>query len=145
VLAGDVDARWDGLARFADWPVPVIFVPGNHEFDRRDVDEALAGLRARCAALGITLLEHEETLRTGADGRRVRFLGTVRWSDFELFGPGERERAMRAAGYFTRVQQSTRGGAVFDPEAVRAAGLADRAWLETALMRRRRAPGMPPW
>ncbi|KAB0574642.1 phosphoesterase [Ideonella dechloratans] len=134
VLAGDIDATWEGLTRFADWPVPVIFVPGNHEFDRRDVDEALAGLRARCAELGITLLEHDQTVRTGADGRRVRFLGTVRWSDFDLFGPAQRERAMRAAGYFTRVQQSTRAGAVFDPEAVRAAGLADRAWLETALM-----------
>ena len=26
VLAGDVGASWDGLSRFADWPVPVLFV-----------------------------------------------------------------------------------------------------------------------
>lgn len=25
ILAGDVDSRWDGLRRFRDWPVPVIF------------------------------------------------------------------------------------------------------------------------
>ena len=33
VLAGDIDAGWDGLAAFAGWPVPVLYVPGNHEFD----------------------------------------------------------------------------------------------------------------
>lgn len=26
VLAGDVDSRWDGLRRFRDWPVPVLFI-----------------------------------------------------------------------------------------------------------------------
>ena len=28
-----------GLGRFAHWPVPVLFVPGNHEYDALDVDE----------------------------------------------------------------------------------------------------------
>src|SRR5690606_34260778 len=57
VLAGDVgsyqqqrggrvmdEPDW-GLARFADWPVPVLFVPGNHEYDALDVDVAHADLR----------------------------------------------------------------------------------------------------
>jgi len=25
VLAGDIDSNWDGLGRFRDWPVPIIF------------------------------------------------------------------------------------------------------------------------
>ncbi|HNJ83218.1 MAG TPA: phosphoesterase, partial [Piscinibacter sp.] len=32
VLGGDIDSRWDALARFAGWPVPVLMVAGNHEF-----------------------------------------------------------------------------------------------------------------
>ena len=42
VLAGDVDSGWGGDQRFAGWPVPVIVVAGNHEFDGRDFDAALA-------------------------------------------------------------------------------------------------------
>ncbi|WP_066337871.1 metallophosphoesterase [Azohydromonas lata] len=133
VLAGDLDSRWKGLELFAHWPVPVIFVAGNHEFDRRDMDEAWTGLRARCAELGFTLLERERLVWTAADGRRVRFVGTVRWSDFEVFGASQRTKAQRAGGYFARVQQSTRGGAVFDAAAVREEGLLCRQWLEQEL------------
>jgi hypothetical protein len=82
----------------------------------------------------MTLLEQSEHLLTGDDGRRIRFVGTIRWSDFDLFGPAERERAMRAAGYFMRVQRSTWGqGQPFDAAAVREAGLQCRQWLEQAL------------
>jgi predicted phosphodiesterase len=134
VLAGDIDASWAAYARFAGWPVPVLVVAGNHEFDRREVSEALAGLRAHCASLGQRLLERETCVLTGDDGRAVRFVGTVRWSDFELFGPAQRERAMRAGSYFQKVQQSTvHGGQPFDAAAVRERGLADRQWLEQAL------------
>lgn len=136
VLAGDLDTSWAALERFAGWPVPVLMVAGNHEFDRRELAEAWAGLHERCERLGLTLLEHTETVLTGDDGRRVRFVGTVRWSDFDLFGPAGRERAMRAASYFQKVQQSTvNGGQPFDAAAVREAGLADRRWLEQALAR----------
>ncbi|MEK8048342.1 metallophosphoesterase [Ideonella margarita] len=134
VLAGDIDATWAGLELFANWPVPVIFVPGNHEFDGRDMAEALAGLRARCTELGMTLLSRETLILPDDRGRRIRFVGTVRWSDFDLFGAAQRERAMRAGHYFTRVQRSTHeGGQPFDADAVRATGLADRLWLEQAL------------
>jgi hypothetical protein len=136
VLAGDIDSRWDGLGRFADWPVPVIFVAGNHEFDGRELDDAWPALRERCAQLGFTLLEREATLRRGDDGRVIRFLGSVRWSDFELFGPAgslEHERARRAGAYFQRVMRATRGGAPFDADAVRDEALACRRWLEGAL------------
>ena len=72
-------------------------------------------------------------MRTGADGRRIRFLGTVRWSDFDVFGAEGRERAMRAGAYFQRVMRATRRGAPFDAEAVRDEALACRDWLARAL------------
>jgi hypothetical protein len=87
VLAGDIDSTWAGYERFAGWPVPVLVVAGNHEFDGRDFDAASQGLRDLCEALGFTLLEREALIHTAADGRRIRFVGTTRWSDFDLFGP----------------------------------------------------------
>jgi hypothetical protein len=133
VLAGDVDSTWAGLDRFANWPVPVIFVPGNHEFDGRDVDAALRALRQRAAALKLILLERDTHVLQAPDGRRVRFVGTTRWSDFDLFGPDRRDKAMRAASYFVRVMKATRADAPFDPEAVRAEAMRCRDWLRHAL------------
>lgn len=133
VLAGDIDAGWAGYERFAGWPVPVLVVAGNHEFDGRDLDAAWPALRERCTRLGLRLLQRESVILPAADGRRIRFLGTVRWSDFDLFGAARRERAERAAGYFMRLMAATRGGVAFDAAAVRAEGLACRAWLEAAL------------
>jgi predicted phosphodiesterase len=129
VLAGDVDSTWQGLERFRDWPVPVVFVAGNHEFDDRDVDDAWAALRARCEALGFTVLERETAVFTGRDGRRVRFAGTTRWCDYGLFGNPHDERVRRSGSYFTRIQRSTRGGRPFDADAVRAEALVCRDWL----------------
>lgn len=72
VLAGDIGsyqrgsqlpARGDGdfgLARFsplprgAGWPVPVLYVPGNHEYDGLDVDATHARLRSSDARYGLT-------------------------------------------------------------------------------------------
>lgn len=136
VLAGDIDRGWQGYARFAGWPVPVLVVAGNHEFDGRELDLAWPALRDRCTALGLTMLERESLVLRSADGRRVRFLGTVRWCDFELFGgPGEAAytRALRAASYFQRLMAATRGGAPFDPDAVRAEARSCRDWLARAL------------
>ena len=42
VLAGDIDANWTALERFAGWPVPMLMVAGNHEFDGRDLATARA-------------------------------------------------------------------------------------------------------
>jgi Calcineurin-like phosphoesterase len=133
VLAGDIDSRWAALDAFRGWPTPVVFVAGNHEYDGRDLAAAVPALRTRCAALGITMLERERLLATGADGRRIRFVGTTRWSDFDLFGAAQRERAMRAAGYFLRLGRTTRHGAPFDAPTVRDESLACREWLAAEL------------
>ena len=135
VLAGDIDSTWAGFERFARWPVPVIAVAGNHEFDDRELDDAWPALRAHCSSLGIRLIEREAVVLAARDGRRIRFVGTVRWTDFDLFGAAQRERAMRAGAYFMNVQRSRRQGATFDAEAVRDEALGCRAWLAAELAR----------
>ena len=108
VLAGDVGSYQSGsllkdddfgLARFSPrngWPTPVLYVPGNHEYDSLDFDATHARLRQTCERLGITWLERETvTLREltgthgpgGPDGPSVRFVGTTLWTDFDALGP----------------------------------------------------------
>ena len=111
VLAGDVGSYQGGtllkdgdfgLGRFSPkhgWPTPVLYVPGNHEYDGLDFDATHARLRQTCERLGITWLERETvTLREltgthgpggpgGPDGPSVRFIGTTLWTDFDALGP----------------------------------------------------------
>ncbi|MBK1612679.1 phosphoesterase [Rubrivivax gelatinosus] len=133
VLGGDIDATWTAYERFAGWPVPVLVVAGNHEFDGRELDQAWPALAETCERHGLKLLERETLVVDAADGRRIRFAGTVRWNDFDLFGAAERERSQRAAAYFMRLMDARRGGQPFDVQAVRAEALACRAWLEAVL------------
>jgi hypothetical protein len=133
VLAGDIDASWAGFERFAHWPVPVLYVAGNHEFDGRDLDDAWPALRARAESLGWTLLERNSTVLTDCRGQRIRFVGTIRWCDFDLFGAERQKSAMRAAAYFMQLMQATRQGKPFDVSGVREEALACRAWLADEL------------
>jgi hypothetical protein len=135
VLAGDIDSSWAGLELFRNWPVPVLFVAGNHEFDEREITQAWAALREHCGRLGIRLLECESQILSDAAGRRIRFVATTRWSDFDLFGPAQRERAMRAASYFMKIMRATRHGKPLDAAAVRDEALACGAWLRHELAR----------
>ena len=143
VLAGDIDANWTALARFAGWPVPVLMVAGNHEFDGCDLVHAWPALRVRCQQFGIRLIERESLVLTSAAGLRVRFVGTVRWSDFELFGSTGRDRAMRAAAYFLKLMVAQRAGVAIDPAVMRDESLACRAWLAAELQRPNPGPAAP--
>jgi predicted phosphodiesterase len=150
VLAGDIgsyqagsalaDADF-GLARFAPahgWPVPVLFVPGNHEYDALDFDEADARLRETCRRLGITWLERESLVMDG-----VRFVGTTLWSDFDalaLAAPAAqqlkaRDKAFRAADFYLRKTATTRHGEPWLAAQVREQALVCQQWLRAALAR----------
>ncbi len=153
VLAGDIGSYQRGsrltdtdfgLARFsplAGWPTPVLFLPGNHEYDALDFDETHDRLRETCTRLGLIWLERE-TVHMGG----VRFVGTTLWSDFDALGPAAddpsatvtrqlqaRDKAFRAANYYLRTTGSTRDGKPFLAEQVRALALECQAWLDQAL------------
>ena len=154
VLAGDVGSYQEGsqladqdfgLARFsplplgAGWPTPVLFVPGNHEYDAQDFDEAHARLRSTCDRLGIAWLERETLVMQG-----VRFVGTTLWSDFDALADHEgsadlgrrlklREKAFRAANFYLRKTGGTRNGEPFLAEAMRDQALLCQQWLAQAL------------
>jgi hypothetical protein len=156
VLAGDIgsyqrgsrleDADF-GLARFSPklgaWPVPVLYVPGNHEYDQLDFDETHTRLRATCERLGLTWLEREQHVVGD-----VRFLGTTLWSDFDALvqRPGQaeptlqealkqRHKAFRAANFYLQKAAAMRGGQMMLAEGWREQALLCQAWLREALAR----------
>jgi Calcineurin-like phosphoesterase len=133
VLAGDIDSTWAGYRRFAGWPVPVIVVAGNHEFDGRELNDAWPALRNLCGEFGFALLEQQQHVQADRQGKRIRFLGTVRWCDFDLWGEAKRAKALRGGSYFQKVMAATRNGQPFDAHAVRDESLRCGAWLSSAL------------
>lgn len=164
VLAGDIgsyqagslldDADF-GLRRFSPrhgWPTPVLFVPGNHEYDSLDFDQAHARLQETCLRLGITWLERETFIwpAQGTNARAVRFIGTTLWTDFDALVPTDasaptsgaglltqqlkaRDKAFRAANYYLHKAGITRRGQPLLAPAVREQALACQTWLRTAL------------
>jgi predicted phosphodiesterase len=137
VLAGDIDARWLALEYFKSWPVPVIFVAGNHEFDRRDLDTAWPQLRALCSSYGIHLLEKETLVLEAFPG--VSFVGCTRWCDFDLLGEALRDKAMRAAKHYLQSAGMKLSGKVVDAQGIRELAIESRAWLAMTLSSMREA------
>lgn len=155
ILAGDIGSYQSGsmllgqqeqdfgLARFSPrkdlgaWPVPVLFVPGNHEYDGMPFEEAHEKLQATCKRLGIIFL-HQRVEIIG----NVRFIGCTLWSDFEALVPTSgpltqqlkaREKAERAANFYLKKTGTTFQGAPYLSDAVRAQAQSDQAWLTNAL------------
>lgn len=160
VLAGDIGSYQAGtrladinfgLTRFSPrfgWPTPVVFVPGNHEYDGLDFDEAHQSLQQACQRLGIIWLEREVLVwpGSGQHGQALRLIGTTLWSDFDAVGnqalvSGQadganlkaREKAFRAANYYLQGSGTVRHGALMLAPQVREQALVCQSWLADAL------------
>ena len=158
VLAGDIGSYQTGsllkdsdfgLARFSPlhgWPTPVLFVPGNHEYDTQDFDAAHTRLRETTERLGLVWLEREAVVLQG-----VRFVGTTLWTDFDALAPTAthgsgpatanglaqqlkaRDKAFRAANYYLRKAGVTRNSEPWLAPGLRDQALVCQAWLQAAL------------
>ena len=163
VLAGDIGSYQKGsklsdlnipdfgLDRFsplpvadggAAWPVPVFFLPGNHEYDGLDFDEAHARLRETCERLGMVWLERQTVVLAG-----VRFVGCTLWTDFDALADlnpqtadspltqqlQAREKAFRAANFYLHKNHSFRQGLPMLADAVREEGVKSQDWLRRVL------------
>ena len=151
VLAGDIGSYQAGsrletdefgLGRFSPLRpgaprARVLYIPGNHEFDGLEYDEAWLRLRATCDRLGIEWLDRE-ILVIG----HVRFIGTTLWSDFDALAVQEtnltklmqrRDKAFRAANYYLSKNTTLKNGEKVLAEGIRAMSLDCQAWLRGAL------------
>lgn len=130
VLAGDISTGSSAIALFKDWPVPVIYVAGNHEFYSRRLEDIYSELRTKAAGTSIHFLEQDTVELDG-----VRFLGCTLWTDYELDGPQNKLRNMDAARRRLNDHRliSTREGRPFSPERALIAHQLSREWLRTEL------------
>ena len=170
VLAGDIgsyqpgsriDGADFGLQKFSPlpsaagpgWPTPVLFIPGNHEYDMLDFDTTHARLQASCARLGITWLDRQilhaadiPGLNATAAAENVRFVGTTLWSDFDALAPQNaasptaladllkaRKKAFSAANWYLKQTRTTRFDAPMLADQVRDEALACFDWLRGVL------------
>jgi predicted phosphodiesterase len=130
ILAGDIARPKEAIAWASGFAKPVIYVPGNHEFYGGSIAGTVAELKRSSAATNIHVLDDGEVTIEG-----VRFLGTTLWTDFMLFGEGERRAAaMHEAQRFMRDFSVIRvGDALFTPQASAALFARHAAWLESKL------------
>ncbi|SAL43336.1 phosphoesterase [Caballeronia sordidicola] len=128
ILAGDIYSHTHAVKVFADWPVPVVYVHGNHEAYGAHYYGVVRELARVAAGTNITYLDRE-TLETGG----IRILGTCLWTDYAL--DGNAPAAMQEAGKSLRDHHSIRvgKGAPFSPQLALAEHVKSRQWLSTQL------------
>lgn len=105
VLAGDIANGTRGVELFANWPVPVLYVAGNHEAYERVLETTRDELVAAAAGTSVIVLDHEvvDLTRLRQFDRwaaprldeltRLRFLGCTLWTDYR-FGAHSQAEAM---------------------------------------------------
>lgn len=130
VLAGDIHNGAAGVEWAKEaFSAPVIFVAGNHEPFDAEFDATAAALKRAAEGSNVRVLDREEVVLAG-----VRFLGCTLWSDFELYGPADRDGMLEA---LRRVAPDFRvialGERRFTTDDWVALHHAHRAWLDARL------------
>ena len=133
ILAGDLARPWEAIAWASGFAKPVLYVPGNHEFYGGGIEGTVEELKRLCAGTAIHVLDNDEVTIDG-----VRFLGTTLWTDFMLFGEGEKraqamQEAQRFMRDFSRIRVGEAAETLFTPAASIALFNINAAWLERRL------------
>lgn len=133
VVAGDVARPKEAIAWAAGFARPVLYVPGNHEFYGGSLAGTVAELKSLSAGTRVRVLDDDEIILDG-----VRFLGTTLWTDFKLFGEGEKrvasmQEARRFMRDFSRIRVSKAPDSLFTPADSAERFAVHSAWLESRL------------
>jgi len=130
VLAGDVGHAADAIASFADWPVPVLYVMGNHEAYGGCIESVVDELRQTSEGTSVKFLE-----RDVIDFGGVRFLGCTLWTDYRLRSNRTQKQQMENAALRLNDHRliRTRNGELFSPEHALSEHMASRSWLKSEL------------
>jgi Icc-related predicted phosphoesterase len=125
ILAGDIGVGTAGI----EWAarqyrkLPVIYVPGNHEYYHHDI--GITDELKSSAPANIRVLDNDS-----CEFDNVRFLGSTLWTDFRLYGEGEawfaRQKAKRSIEDFTAIRNCDRR---FTPEDSVGLHEISKAWL----------------
>ncbi|REF02763.1 metallophosphoesterase [Cupriavidus plantarum] len=147
ILAGDIANGREGV----DWAartfdVPVVYVPGNHEYYESNFALADRLLASAAAEFNHVIVLNGGVARfTDGDGTPVRVIGTTWWTDYQLFGADRMQDAMTACAsvmvdhrlIHTAGDDGTDATdgtlRLFTPADALARHLRATAWLESAL------------
>lgn len=97
ILAGDIHNGVEAIRYFRNWPVPVLYVLGNHEFYGQLWEDVRERLREKASDTSIQILDND----THVIGD-VRFLGTTLWTDFAIDRARPASSAMELAGAYLK-------------------------------------------
>ena len=134
VLAGDIHSGTRGVewARRHFPVIPILYVPGNHEFYGRDLQETVGALQRAGRRFGVDVLCGRGVVIGG-----LRFLGATLWTDYALHGTDVESiaRAMSDAKYgmsdFGVIRHGAHG--LFRPEHARTIHLEQLCWIQERL------------
>ncbi len=139
VLCGDIGVGTQGItwAQTTFPHVPVIYVPGNHEFYGTSVERGLDLLRRAALGSNVVVLD-EDTITLGG----VRFVGATLWTDFGALGDDARAPLMLAAGRLLNDYEHIQhvDGSPLLPQHTHALHLRARSFLQRTLARRHPGP-----
>jgi predicted phosphodiesterase len=129
ILAGDIARPAEAVAWASRLAKPVLYVPGNHEFYGGSIEGSAAWLKELCEGTAIRVLDDACQLIGN-----VRFLGSTLWTDFNLFGDGERRaaainEAVRSMRDFSRIRLRESSQALFSPDDCASLFQRHAAWL----------------
>ena len=135
ILAGDIHRHAEGL----DWAaeqfagLPILYVPGNHEFYGTSMPLLRQKLATKAEQLGIHLLDNRSLILDG-----VLFHGTTLWTDFALYEDEPdhdvvltEQKALGLMPDFSIIKQPE--GETFTPKASQQLHAEALAWLEEEL------------
>lgn len=95
IVAGDVCEgvlrAFEHLRRIVPMDIPIVMVPGNHEFYRRFIPDELALALDHAGAFNLHILNG-----TALELAGVRFVGATLWTDYQVFGEANQARVMNA-------------------------------------------------
>jgi predicted phosphodiesterase len=129
VLAGDIHAGARAFDLYRNYPVPIVYVHGNHELYGAEMFSLVHQLRSNANVAAVNFLERDEVVIDG-----VRFLGTCLWTDYCL-RPVWKRVAMSEADMSMTDHRVIRyaGARAFSSHDAETEHLKARDWLEKKL------------
>jgi predicted phosphodiesterase len=133
ILAGDTVEGVDGIIWADKFGKPAVYVAGNHEYYRRNIEETELALRRQAEkSQHVTFLNNDRY-----DYKNIRVLGTTLWTDYRL--EHKEQQAMSDADAFLmdhRLITTIAGGPsrrLFQPTDAQKVHFRSREWLEREL------------
>lgn len=135
VLAGDIHRGLRAIEVFSRWPVPVLYLAGNHEYYEGHWEQLRADLRRAAEGTALRFLDNDVVVFEG-----VRFLGSTLWSDYSLSGGPLREAMEAAEGFLLDHRRILTRSGPFRAAQALAEHRRSREWLADELSSERSMP-----